>query len=430
MSDSQVPLSALATLAQICAKTYARRTFQENQQMISLLEQVRIFHKYISRQEDRRSLIESAAPYVKYHYYPKGVAICHEGDQGQMFGVIIKGRAIEYTAKTKSELETVDKKELMKGDYWKAYWDYLELRDFSKKFKKFAYEGASAERIASILLNKSKRFETCSSMVSSGQFAGRSHSMRSIEMIIDNILNHPFEIIRGYEHDHDLTYEEKLLLLNHNVAVKSYFNKGLPTHKVFRELKPEDFISKVALAIDHPAERTIIAAEDVHTLTIKAEDFLSFFEYVSNFIERKNFIQTALPSLERNVAMKLCAQLEERSFVNFENVYKKGEYSDAIYFIKKGSVQLIVDNKEEKTRKELGLPSNIHAQENKAPKPSEIFVICNLNEGHVFGENDVMARRGRRYRAMCSSDHLITYVLKREVIFYSIFRLNLSKGVL
>ena len=47
--------------------------------MISLLEQVRIFHKYISRQEDRKILIEAAAPYIKYHYYPKGVAICHEG---------------------------------------------------------------------------------------------------------------------------------------------------------------------------------------------------------------------------------------------------------------------------------------------------------------------------------------------------------------
>lgn len=47
--------------------------------MLSLLEQTRIFHKYISRQDDRRQLIEAAAPYVKYQYFPKGVAICHEG---------------------------------------------------------------------------------------------------------------------------------------------------------------------------------------------------------------------------------------------------------------------------------------------------------------------------------------------------------------
>ena len=52
--------------------------------MISLLEQVRIFHKYISRQEDRKILIEAAAPYIKYHYYPKGVAICHEGIDHQV----------------------------------------------------------------------------------------------------------------------------------------------------------------------------------------------------------------------------------------------------------------------------------------------------------------------------------------------------------
>jgi len=250
----------------------------------------------------------------------------------------------------------------------------LEHWDFSKKFKKLAHEGASAEKIASIVQNKSKRFES-NSMTSSGQVTGRSHTMRNIEAIIDNVLNQPWEIIREYDHDHDLHYEGKLLLLNHNVAVKSYFNKDLPTHKVFRELKQEDFISKIALAVDQPAERTIIAAEDVHILTIKAEDFMSFFEFVPNLRERKNFIKTALPSLERSIAMKLCAQLEERSFVNFENVYKKGDYSDAIYFIKKGNVQLIVDNKEEKTRKELGLPSNVHAKENKAPKPSEIFVV-------------------------------------------------------
>jgi len=48
--------------------------------MLSLLEQTRIFHKYISRQDERRQLIEAAAPYVKYQYYPKGVAICHEGN--------------------------------------------------------------------------------------------------------------------------------------------------------------------------------------------------------------------------------------------------------------------------------------------------------------------------------------------------------------
>jgi len=342
------------------------------------------------------------------------------GDQGSTFGVIIKGRAIVYESKTKPEQENVDKKEHMKADTFRHYWDYLEQRDFSKKFKRLAHESTSAERIASVVLNKSKRFE--SSVLSyNGQLTtGRSFSMRSIEMIIDNVLNQPEDCIRGYEHEYDYTFEEKLLLLNHNVNVKSYFNKGLPTHKKFRELKKEDFISKIALAIDQPAEHTIIAAEDVHILTIKTEDFLSFFEFVPNFRERKEFIRTALPSLDPKLAMKLCAQLEERSFVNFENVYNKGDYSDAIYFIKKGCVQLIVDNKEEKTRKELGYPINIHDKENKAPKPREMFVVCNLTDGHVFGENDVMLRRGRKYRAMCSSDHLITYVLKREV-YYDVF---------
>jgi len=230
-----------------------------------------------------------------------------------------------------------DKKNHIKAHYFKVYSDYLSKWDFGKGFAKLAYERNKPEKCANILYNRSN---ITRSGVYGGTVSNKALSTKNIELQMETILNQGSDIICKYDRENDLTFEEKLLLFNHYGSPKSYFLKGLPTHKKKCEIREDDCFGRHSLVMDSQVPETIIAAEDTHIITIKSKDYLPFFEYFACLKERKKFLKLAFPGLQMENIMRLSCQLEERLFVNWENIYKEKEESDSIYIIKSGKAQV------------------------------------------------------------------------------------------
>lgn len=290
---------------------------------------------------------------MKYSYFPRGAAICHEGtiniiyefqsllgDFEPEFGIILEGTAIVYQQKEKSEIE-FEARNQVRANYFRMYWDYLERRDFSKYFRKLVHSSTNLQRLPTLLSQKSMRLDG-STLQRSQSLKMSSVGGRNIDAILEKILDQSENIITGYKRENDLSFEEKLLLVNHNAMTKGYFVNGVATHKKLREVKEDDFISKLALTMMKPCANTIIAAEDVHLISLKTENFFSLFERVTNLQAKKEFLASILPGLSNEDVTHLSAQLEEKVYVSCEAVYREEDEPDAIYIVKKGEVQVLI----------------------------------------------------------------------------------------
>lgn len=219
------------------------------------------------------------------------------------------------------------------------YWDYLERRDFSKHFRKLVHSSTNLQRLSTLLSQKSMRLDG-STLQRSDSLKFSSIGGRNIDMILEKLLDQSENIIPNYERGNDLSFDEKLLLVNHNAMTKGYFVNGIATHKKLRELKEDDFISKLALTTEQPCANTVIAAEDVYLISLKAENFIWLFERVTNLQAKKEFLTSILPGLSNEDVIHLSAQLEEKVCVSCEAVYRQEDEPDAIYIVKKGDIQV------------------------------------------------------------------------------------------
>lgn len=138
----------------------------------------------------------------------------------------------------------------------------------------------------------------------------------------------------------DLTFEEKLLLLNEKKGL-SYFERGLATFKKLNYLSDGDFFGELALIFHTTRTASIIASEDCHLLRITSEDFKTIFgSQINNVMHKLDFIQSLFPKLSRKYLMKFCYLLEERIYHHNEILYKEGEEAEAVYILRNGEVQL------------------------------------------------------------------------------------------
>lgn len=139
----------------------------------------------------------------------------------------------------------------------------------------------------------------------------------------------------------DLTIEEKLLLLNNKENVGNYVRDGVALYAKEKELREGDVVCDAALVADNYSEDPVIAAEDVHMLTITKKKFLGLFERnIMNLNDRERFISSMFPQLDRMSVITLCACIDEKLCYAKEHLYGLGEEADSIYIVRAGSVQV------------------------------------------------------------------------------------------
>ncbi len=86
----------------------------------------------------------------------------------------------------------------------------------------------------------------------------------------------------------------------------------------------------------------VIAVEDVHLVSFTRDDYRELFadEEIKNFREKLEFLGRTFSETSTQSLMKIAYFLEEKVLNGREVLYKEGEDPKAIYFIKKGEVQV------------------------------------------------------------------------------------------
>ena len=328
------------------------RTGSDKRFIVNTLEELNFFRNYVSDSSQRRELIEEMSQYIKYTYYPKGTLICNngniyrneqvllllKGDYGINFGILAKGRAFVYNAKKKSEFEKDFSKQKKCPELVDRYKRHIEEQEFHKKLKKWLLWSSSGGRKITMIEGVTNNQLFQNSIEKNQQLLDLE---REIKDFVDEILSRNNEVFVSSGYARDLSFEDKLLLFHHNGTTRNFFKKGLATFRKVREVQGGDTIAEICLTTDLTMDCTIIASDDIHLLILSREHFRILAESkVSNFTEKREFFWKAFPNLTIESVIKLCAYVEERQILNWENVYKEGDEADAVYIVKAGEVQV------------------------------------------------------------------------------------------
>ena len=154
----------------------------------------------------------------------------------------------------------------------------------------------------------------------------------------EKVLDPASEIYSGPP-EHDLTFDEKLLLLNNKA--NTYFLQGTATYRKVSILRAGDSFGELALLFNQPRTASVIASEDLHVLTLASSNYKGIFESeISNLYKKIDFFRTTFDDLSSLMIAKFCYLLKEKKLTHNEVIYKEHDDADGIYIVKEGEVQL------------------------------------------------------------------------------------------
>lgn len=257
-------------------------------------------------------------------------------DDHGSFGIIVYGKAIAYKSKTEAEIKASEQN-ITKRKCFQMYNQYLAESNLYKGSKKSAntLRTNSGMKSNDALVN---------SFMSELPSARAEIYKRANARLIDELL-HGNVAARQNPDGQDLTVDEKLLLLNNKENAGTYVKDGVAFYIKEKELREGDTVCDASLVADNYSEEPIIAAEDVHMLTIPKKKFMGLFERnIMNLNEKEKFISSIFPQLDRMSVLHLCACVEEKVCYTKEHLYGLGEEAEAIYIIRTGNVQVTNSN--------------------------------------------------------------------------------------
>ena len=243
--------------------------------------------------------------------------------------------------KKKSQFEHDSLKHIKSPELFDLYRKYIEAQGFIKKLKRWA-------NLSNISGKRSSAVESMDSSPTSKCYMNKNQQIaeleKTIKNIVDEIMHHENKVYASSRNTRDYSIDDKFLLLHHNGSTRNFFRHGVATYKKVRDAKSGDSIAEICLTTDLTVEHTIIAAEDLHLITLTKENWRTLaLSRVPTMIERKEFFWKTFPNLTIESIIKLSAYLEERMILNWDHVYREGDEPDAIYIVKSGEVQVKKD---------------------------------------------------------------------------------------
>jgi cAMP-binding proteins - catabolite gene activator and regulatory subunit of cAMP-dependent protein kinases len=176
----------------------------------------------------------------------------------------------------------------MKSEAFDVYSQYM-----AKNMQRIEQETHSATHKKEVFLQRTyshKNLNTKETAPKSPRSSKTNDSQRRIILAKEN------DIWKG-DPKFDLTFDEKLLLLNNKKGLP-YFDKGLAVFKKLNTLSDGDFFGELALIFHTTRTASIIASEDCHLLKISSDDFKTIFgSQINNVVNKLDFVSTLFPKL-------------------------------------------------------------------------------------------------------------------------------------
>jgi len=168
--------------------------------------------------------------------------------------------------------------------------------------------------------------------------------LNEFSTIVEGVLQDKSQLLPLHLRDFDLNFGEKILLLSHFGLPGEYLKNGVFTVSAYKELRASDTFGEISLLKPMEMDSTIIATEDVHLVSFTRDDYRILYSLdIKSIQNRMQFLMKVFNETTTASLSKIAYFLEERVLLGREVLYKEGEESKAIYFIKKGEVQVLFE---------------------------------------------------------------------------------------
>ena len=120
-----------------------------------------------------------------------------------------------------------------------------------------------------------------------------------------------------------------------------YMKDKLSLMKFERKIDPYETIGEVSMTLTQMRMTSVLAYTDVHIFYLDQKSYEKVFYAQLELIQEKlNFFKDYFRDINFETFKRMCFLFTEKKFKLGEIIYREGEDSDNLYFIKSGEVQV------------------------------------------------------------------------------------------
>lgn len=248
--------------------------------------------------------------HLKYEYFEPSEAVCHYGEIGTKFYIILKGSIDCFILKTEEEINR----------------DIIELT----KHKEIADVLNQNESLQNDLKTMKEKLIKYNENVTEIKLKKGTTKLFNID-IFSNIhaLNPKY-------------YDDVRVLKKEPDKIDLYFYQDFCRFKKIRVMYAGDFFGEIALSLSKPRIATITAREPLHLASLNKEDYNKIFE---NQIEEMNqkmiCFLSQFNTVSKDAIIKFTYEFKPMNFNSNQIIFKQNEDSGYVYLVKSGCVKLI-----------------------------------------------------------------------------------------
>lgn len=121
-----------------------------------------------------------------------------------------------------------------------------------------------------------------------------------------------------------------------------YIKNGVVTMKKVRNMGAGSYFGEVALSTDKPRSASVIAAEDVHVVSLTKDSYQSIFEKsIQALAVKAKFFETFFDNCGKELVNRIAYVFKERTYSYGQVVYSEGDPANEVFLVKQGEIQVI-----------------------------------------------------------------------------------------
>lgn len=277
--------------------------------------------------------------HLKYEYFEPNSTICHYGEIGTKFYIILKGSIDCFILKTEEEIN----------------------RDIAELTK--------PKEIAEIL-NQSENLQNDLKVIKE-KLIKYNENVTEIKLKKGNTMFFQKNVLDFFTNIHSLNpkyYDDVKVLKSEPDKIDLYFYQDFCRFKKIRVMYAGDFFGEIALTLSKPRIATITARESLHLASLNKEDYNKIFEnQIEEMNQKMKCFLSQFNTFSKDAIIKFTYEFKPINFNSHQIIFKQGDESNLVFLVKTGGVKLVknIENEEKNPRFSLDYNPNLVRQKKK-----------------------------------------------------------------
>jgi CRP-like cAMP-binding protein len=259
--------------------------------------------------------------HLKYEYFEEGSAICHYGEIGTKFYIILKGSIDCFILRTEEEVH----------------------RDFNELTK---------NKDLNDLLTQNEILQNDIKLIKTKLLNYNQNATEIIKLKKGNTMAFQNPIMDFFKNIHILNpnyYDDCQVLKNWPDFVNLYFYQDFCRFKKIRSMFAGDSFGEVALTLSKPRIASVTARENLHLASLNKEDYNKIFEkQIEEMNQKMRCFLSQFNSFSKDAIIKFTYEFKPVNFTSNQVIFREGDDSNFVYLVKSGCVKLLKEFENER----------------------------------------------------------------------------------